>query len=126
MTEVPTSQLVMGDIVDLNIGDKVPADMRLLHVDQLKVFVFKDNFFFPANFSQVDKSMLTGESDPVTCTSESTDANYLESANLVFLGSNVVEGRGRGIVISTGNRTTMGKITIMASAESVLLMLNVT
>lgn len=47
MVNVPTSQLVAGDIVDINIGDKVPADIRLLEVDQMKVFIlssFVDSF----------------------------------------------------------------------------------
>jgi sodium/potassium-transporting ATPase subunit alpha len=63
--------------------------------------------------------MLTGESEPVSCSVKCTDNNYLETANLVFLGSNVVEGRGRGVVVGTGNRTTMGRITTLASVESV-------
>eukprot|EP00026_Physarum_polycephalum_P002073 Phypoly_transcript_02077.p1 GENE.Phypoly_transcript_02077~~Phypoly_transcript_02077.p1 ORF type:complete len:897 (+),score=112.36 Phypoly_transcript_02077:167-2692(+) len=100
--DIPTAHLVIGDIVDLNIGDKVPADMRLLSVDQMKV----------------DRSMLTGESEPVICSVKCTDNNYLETANLAFLGSNVVEGRGRGVVVATGNRTTMGRITSLAAADS--------
>ncbi len=92
--------------------------------------------------------MLTGESEPIACTTHPTDSNFLETANLVLLGilhkliakaivseksmintescffsfntgSNVVEGRGRGVVVATGNRTTMGKITVLASAEQV-------
>lgn len=63
--------------------------------------------------------MLTGESEPVTCTTQFTDRNYLETSNLIFLGSNIVEGSGRGVVVATGNRTTMGKITSLASADQV-------
>lgn len=63
--------------------------------------------------------MLTGESEPVSCSTKCTDKNYLETANLVFLGSNVVEGKARGVVVATGNRTTMGKITLLAAAQSV-------
>jgi sodium/potassium-transporting ATPase subunit alpha len=63
--------------------------------------------------------MLTGESEPITCTTKHSDKNYLETTNLIFLGSNVVEGRARGVVVATGNRTTMGKITNLASAEQV-------
>ncbi len=48
MVEVPVSQLVVGDIVELNIGDKIPADVRLLRVDQMKVKgEKKSNFILP-------------------------------------------------------------------------------
>lgn len=67
--------------------------------------------------------MLTGESEPVSCAVKYTDKNYLETANLIFLGSHVVEGKARGVVVATGNRTTMGKITLLASATSVFLSL---
>jgi magnesium-transporting ATPase (P-type) len=63
--------------------------------------------------------MLTGESEPIACSTKCTDQNYLETTNLIFLGSNIVEGTGRGVVVATGNRTTMGKITILASADQV-------
>ncbi len=63
--------------------------------------------------------MLTGESEPITCTTKSTDVNYLETNNLVFLGSNVVEGRGRGVVVATAAKTMMGKISVLASIDQV-------
>ncbi len=80
------SSVVIGDLVTVNTGDKVPADIRLISADQLKV----------------DRSMLTGESDPVSCTVDCTDSNYMETRNILFMGTTIVEGQGIGVVAETG------------------------
>jgi len=93
-TEIPLKDIVVGDVVVLGNGNKVPADCRVIDTQQLKM----------------DKSMLTGESEPISCTVDHTDVNYMETKNLLFMGSNIVEGSGSAIVVATGNRTVMGKI----------------
>jgi sodium/potassium-transporting ATPase subunit alpha len=99
---VPVSSLVAGDIVKVETGNRVPADIRLISVQNLKV----------------DASMLTGESEPITCTLHSTDENYMSTRNLAFMGSGIVEGVGYGMVVATGNRTVMGKVAKLAATTN--------
>ncbi|KAI8328114.1 hypothetical protein BC941DRAFT_445644 [Chlamydoabsidia padenii] len=88
-------QLVPGDIVHLKMGDKIPADIRLLQVsDDLKF----------------DRSVLTGESDAIPGTVEATDDNVLESHNMAMMGTHCLNGNATGVVISIGDKTMMGKI----------------
>lgn len=87
-----TEQLVPGDIVLLTAGDVVPADMRVIEIAvgcQLKV----------------DMSNLTGESDPVTRSDQPTNENPLETRNLVFYSTRVVDGWAKCVVIFTGSFT---------------------
>jgi len=93
-------QLVVGDLVEVKGGDQLPADIRIITSQGLKV----------------DNSSLTGESEPLTRTPECTNANPLETKNLAFFSTNCVEGTARGIVIRTGDRTIMGRIAILASS----------
>jgi P-type Mg2+ transporter len=93
---VDVTALVPGDIVDLHLGDIVPADLRLLDVSGL----------------ECDESLLTGESLPAE---KSTDAVLPGTvlADLVgtaLMGTVVHAGSGRGVVVSTGSRTEFGKI----------------
>lgn len=100
---VPASSLVPGDLVVLAAGDKVPADLRLLEAKTLKV----------------DEAPLTGESFPVE-----KDAGALvhagaplgERSNSAFMGTAVVYGRGRGVVVRTGMKTAMGEVAEALSA----------
>merc|ERR1719334_185492 len=85
--EMDAKELVIGDIVEIKGGDKTPADIRVLECKGLKV----------------DNSSLTGESVPVTLNPDHSDENHLESKNLAFYSTNVTEGRGKGIVIKTGD-----------------------
>lgn len=96
--------MVVGDIVTISGGDRVPADVRVLEAKGLKVAVFKLISFFTWNF-QVDNSSLTGESEPQTRTPECTHDNPLETANLLMFSTNILEGTGKGIVIQTGDNT---------------------
>ncbi|HHX77799.1 MAG TPA: HAD-IC family P-type ATPase, partial [Firmicutes bacterium] len=97
---LPAVEIVPGDIVFLEAGDRVPADMRLLWTEGLSV----------------DESSLTGESVPV----EKNEAdlkhfktNLGDLTNMAFMGTLVVAGRGRGIVTATGMQTEMGKVAGM-------------
>lgn len=101
--EVPTADLVPGDIVLLEAGDAIPADCRILEAASLKV----------------EESALTGESVPVEkqievleIESNGQDAEVPlgDRTNMVYMGSTVVYGRGRAVVIATGMKTEMGKI----------------
>ncbi|MCG8341655.1 MAG: HAD-IC family P-type ATPase, partial [Chlorobiales bacterium] len=96
---VPSEQLVPGDIVILQSGDKVPADMRLFSVRNLRT----------------DESLLTGESLPVEKNSEEvkSDAPLAERTNMTFSGTLVTYGKGEGIVIGTGDQTEIGRISSM-------------
>lgn len=96
---VLSSRLVPGDIVLLESGDKVPADLRLIDSKNLTL----------------DESLLTGESLPVEKTAEVMSSENIEKelefcTNVSFAGTTVVSGRGRGIVINTGRATEIGKI----------------
>ncbi|TDD75286.1 cation-translocating P-type ATPase [Flavobacterium caseinilyticum] len=96
-TELPSEQLVPGDVVLLESGMKVPADMRLLEVSEL----------------EVDESFLTGESiaakKQVAILKESL--GVAERTNMAFAGATVMKGRGVGIVVCTGIDTQVGKIS---------------
>lgn len=88
------TKLVLGDLVEVNSGDRVPADLRIIKCQGLRV----------------DNSSLTGESEPQSRSTEKTAENPLESKNLAFYSSNCVDGNGIGIVIATGDDTIMGHI----------------
>jgi cation-transporting ATPase F len=93
---VPSEQLVPGDVVLLQSGDHVPADLRLIHVRDL----------------QVDESALTGESVPVEKHLVALDAETVlaERRNLAFAGTLVTYGQAEGLVWAIGSRTETGRI----------------
>ena len=94
---IEANQIVPGDIVFLEEGDKIPADGRLLQSLALKI----------------DESMLTGESFPVAKNASAkvlSDAPVAEMFNSVFSGTNVSRGRGQIIITQTGMKTEFGKI----------------
>ncbi|KAI8325729.1 calcium ATPase [Martensiomyces pterosporus] len=93
--KLPPADLVPGDIVRLHVGDKVPADMRLVEVSQDLMF---------------DRSILTGIPDPTIGTVSYTNANYLETRNMAMMGINVTQGQCTGVVVATGDRTVLGRI----------------
>lgn len=95
-TQVATIDIVPGDIVVLSLGERVPADLRVISVHGLRV----------------DQSILTGESEPVALRVKQTSENYLESKNITFCGASVVEGSGVGVVVATGGQTVMGSIAL--------------
>ncbi|SHJ61593.1 ATPase, P-type (transporting), HAD superfamily, subfamily IC [Anaerobranca californiensis DSM 14826] len=99
IVNVDTKDLVVGDIVFLTSGDKVPADIRLIEAYSL----------------EVDEAALTGESVPVQKDSSILveGKNIAEAVNACFMGTSVTKGRGTGVVIATGMNTAMGKIARM-------------
>lgn len=98
--KVPAMDLVPGDIVFLDSGDMVPADLRLIE----------------ANRMQADESALTGESVPVDKSTDvlSGDVPLAERSNMVFKGTAMTHGSGKGVVASTGMSTELGNISKMA------------
>ncbi|XP_045476480.1 sodium/potassium-transporting ATPase subunit alpha-B-like [Harmonia axyridis] len=97
---LPSEELVVGDLVELFAGSTIPADIRVIDSASLKV----------------DNSSITGESDPQSKYPKCTSENPLETANLAFYSTNIVEGRGRGIVISCGDDTLIGHIAGLTTA----------
>lgn len=96
---VQAEELCVGDIVEVKFGDRIPADIRVIEARSFKV----------------DNSSLTGESEPQSRSPEFTSENPLETKNLAFFSTNAVEGNARGIVISIGDNTVMGRIAGLAS-----------
>ncbi len=96
---VSAEELVPGDVVELEGGDLVPADLRLLDADQL----------------QVDESALTGESMPVAKDPEPVDAEtpLADRTCMAYRGTAAVEGTGTGVVVATGMDTELGAISAM-------------
>ncbi|AGF79574.1 P-type ATPase, translocating [Desulfocapsa sulfexigens DSM 10523] len=99
---IPSTELVPGDIVLLQAGDKVPADLRLLTIRNL----------------QVDESALTGESIPVEKRVEklAQDTALAERINMAYASSMVTYGQGIGIVTATGDHTEVGRISRLISS----------
>jgi len=97
---IPVQQLVPGDIVYLEAGNYIPADVRLIETANLRV----------------DEAPLTGESVPTKKTAQiiiPADASLGDRENLAFMGTVVTYGRGRGVVINTGMKTQIGEIAEM-------------
>lgn len=94
---VPSSEVVIGDLVLLTSGDKVPADLRLVKVRNL----------------QVDESGLTGESVPVEKDIQpiASETPLAERTSMAYAGSLVTSGQGRGLVVAIANATEAGRIS---------------
>ncbi|WP_317636623.1 cation-translocating P-type ATPase [Xylocopilactobacillus apicola] len=98
--EIDSTELVPGDIVALEAGDVVPADLRLYETSTLKI----------------EESSLTGESISVqklATTINEDDVALGDQADMAFAGTNVTFGRGTGIVVNTGMNTEIGQIASM-------------
>jgi Ca2+-transporting ATPase len=104
---VPSVSLVPGDIVMLEAGDAVPADIRIASSIHLKI----------------EEAALTGESQPVekiTAALEIDDLPVADQTNMAFKGTFVSYGRGTGIVTATGMGTELGRIAKMLQSKDVL------
>src|SRR5215472_16413392 len=103
---VPSEDLVPGDIVLLESGDKVPADLRLVDVKNLRT----------------EEAALTGESLPIDKTTEPVPekATVGDREGMAFSGTLVTSGRGTGVVVATGTGTELGRINQMMAAVSAL------
>src|SRR3989338_239217 len=96
--EILAENLVVGDIIKVEAGDKVPADCRLINVNTL----------------QTDEASLTGESNPVSKIEKIVDAkNIADQKNMIFSGTLVTRGIGKAVVVKTGMQTEIGKIATL-------------
>ena len=100
LTEIDSTDLVLGDIVYIEEGDAVPADLRVLDEDELATNDFA----------------LTGESNPTRkfVHAMEDDVPLANRHNLLFMGTTVAIGRGHGIVVSTGMHTELGRIASLS------------
>lgn len=104
--EIPAAELVVGDLVCLEAGDQVPADLRLTESSNLKV----------------EEAALTGESLPIEKNAKfqadrAKDITLGDRKNMVYMSTLVTYGRGVGMVTATGMDTEIGKIAAMISSE---------
>ncbi|MBT8036180.1 MAG: HAD-IC family P-type ATPase [Verrucomicrobiae bacterium] len=103
--EIPAEEVVIGDVVWLESGNRVPADIRLILEHGL----------------EVDESLLTGESLPVAKDSNwkgRTDAPIGDHANMAYAGSIVTRGRSKGIVVATGTNTNVGQLALDVASSA--------
>lgn len=102
--EIESSLLVPGDIIKLSYGSRVPADARLISVNNLKV----------------DEAILTGESVPETKMLEiiSESTIMADRTNMVYAGTLVVEGFATAVIVETGSKTEIGKIAEIVSSTN--------
>jgi len=101
--KILAEDLVIGDIILLEEGDKISADARLIECSDL----------------QVDQSTLTGESNPVRKIKDAVlkdDLTRAETPNLIFAGTNVSEGNGKAIIMEIGMKTEFGKIAYLTQS----------
>jgi sodium/potassium-transporting ATPase subunit alpha len=94
-SKVSTTEIVAGDIVKVQIGNKVPADLRLIET---------------SGDVRFDRSMLTGETEDVEGAVSETDSNFLETRNIAAMGTSVTNGQAIGVVVLIGGNTIMGRI----------------
>jgi Ca2+-transporting ATPase len=100
--KVTAGDLTLGDIVILEEGDKVPADLRIVESYDLLV----------------DESALTGESLPVDKSTEAILSDDHDADDMAFMETGVASGRGKGVVVGIGMGTEIGKIAEMIQEES--------
>jgi magnesium-transporting ATPase (P-type) len=103
---IPAEQLVPGDLVVLESGDKVPADLRLIDAKNLRT----------------EEAALTGESVPTDKGTDVVPANTTvgDRENMAFSGTMVVSGRATGVVAATGSETELGRINQLLASVSTL------
>src|SRR6516164_1132750 len=103
---IPAEQLVPGDIVLLESGDKIPADLRLIDAKNLRT----------------EEAALTGESVPADKTTDPVSANATvgDRECMAFSGTMVVSGRAAGVVVATGSDTELGRINQLLASVSAL------
>ena len=103
---VPAEDVVPGDVVLLESGDRIPADVRLIEVKNLRT----------------EEAALTGESVPIDKTIDATaeKSTVGDREGMAFSGTLVASGRGRGVVVATGADTELGRINQMMTAVSAL------
>jgi sodium/potassium-transporting ATPase subunit alpha len=97
---IAAKQVVPGDVVLLAEGNKIPADLRLIAVSDIRV----------------NNASLTGESEPLPRTTGPCGGDIIASPNIAFAGTTVAGGSGTGVVFSTGMRTEFGRIAQLTGA----------
>ncbi|MFW7414162.1 cation-translocating P-type ATPase [Demequina sp. SO4-18] len=100
--EIDAAELVPGDIVGIEAGEQVPADIRIIDAEGL----------------QIEEAGLTGESAGVDKQTEPVDRSVAlaDRTCMAYMGTTVLAGRGRGVVVATGTATEMGRIAELASS----------
>jgi Ca2+-transporting ATPase len=104
LQKIPAKTVVPGDIVYLESGDRIPADLRLAVAEGLRI----------------EEAALTGESLPVAKFADplpDEDLSLGDRQNMAYMGTSVVQGKGIGIVVATGMQTEMGKIAHLMHIE---------
>src|SRR5215471_8167733 len=103
---IPAEQLVPGDVVLLESGDRIPADLRLIEAKNLRT----------------EEAALTGESVPAEKTVDAVPANATvgDRESMAFAGTMVVSGRATGVVVETGSETELGRINQLLAGVSAL------
>ena len=102
---IPARQLVPGDLIQVEAGDRIPADSRLIYATSL----------------QTQEASLTGESTPVSKSAElisQTEVPLGDRRNMLFMSTVAVSGKGRALVTATGLQTELGKIAAMIHREA--------
>lgn len=94
-TTIPTANIVVGDIVRVSIGDKVPADMRIVSI---------------SGDVRFDRSAMTGESEEIEGSLEFSNDNFLETRNIALMGTTVTNASATGVIVYTGAKSVMGGI----------------
>ncbi|MFP4402543.1 MAG: cation-translocating P-type ATPase [Candidatus Nanoarchaeia archaeon] len=104
--QIPTSELTIGDLVLLDAGSKVPADLRVVRSDELRI----------------NESMLTGESVPTfkKVTTLESKTPLADRKNIAYYGTLVTSGSGKGLVVEIGDRTEIGKINDLIAKADIL------
>ncbi|XP_037954769.1 calcium-transporting ATPase sarcoplasmic/endoplasmic reticulum type isoform X3 [Teleopsis dalmanni] len=107
--KIRAKEIVPGDIVEVSVGDKIPADIRITHIYSTTL--------------RIDQSILTGESVSVIKHTDAIPdprAVNQDKKNILFSGTNVAAGKAKGVVIGTGLNTAIGKIrTEMSETEEI-------
>ena len=101
--EIAAREVVVGDLIILSEGDRVPADARLID----------------SSYLMVNNAPLTGESEPVPLDHSPHEGDLIESRNIAFAGTTVVSGTARGVVFATGMRTEFGRIAHLTSGVEI-------
>ncbi|KAF2399720.1 calcium ATPase [Trichodelitschia bisporula] len=104
--QISGKHIVPGDMLFLSMGDKLPADVRFVEV---------------SSDARFDRSILTGESEPLRGAVNSTEKNFLETPCIGMAGSHCVAGSAMGIVISTGDRSVFGRLAKLTSVPNTAL-----
>ncbi|KAJ1562114.1 hypothetical protein HK405_015740 [Cladochytrium tenue] len=97
--DIPATNVVVGDLLQLSLGQRVAADIRIVQCSP---------------DAQFDRSILTGESKPVAASVDPTDENPLETLNLAFSSTFLVQGSALGVVFAIGDNTVMGQLVASA------------